>query len=46
MNPLLAFVLRLGSRRTDPDVLRKACADTRKAWEEARRNARGTAGAA
>ena len=46
MSPLFAYVLRLGWRPTDPEVLRKAAAATRAAWDESRRNARGTASAA
>ena len=46
MNPLRAFLLRFGHRPTDPETLRRACAATRKAWDEARAKTRGVAGSA
>jgi hypothetical protein len=46
MNPLLAFASRFRHRPADPDLLRQACAATRKAWEEAALRARGTTGSA
>lgn len=46
MNPLLALARRFGHRPTDPELLRRACAATRKAWEEAQAKTRGTTGSA
>ena len=45
MNPLLAFAFRFGRRPTDTEMLQRASASTRAAWEEARRK-RATAGSA